>query len=261
MFCISPKDNRMVSHSLTSKVALITGSAKRIGAEIAEELHRAGMNIVLHYNASEEEAFGLCEHFNQKRASSAVAIRANLEEAESAKNLVYEAVQIWKRLDVLVNNASRFYRTNIGKVTDYAWDDLMDSNLKAPFFLAQTAAPYLSESHGSIINIADIHGVKPLKDYAVYCISKAGLLMLTKILAKELGPSVRVNAISPGAILWPEGQNTLSDDEKEKIIEETLLQQAGNPEDIAKAVLFLIRDGSYITGQVINVDGGRLLNS
>lgn len=243
------------------KVALITGAARRIGAEIARTLHASGMNVVLHYNASEGEAIHLCAELNQKRRESAVALHADLLQIESSNALVDEAHKTWGRLDVLINNASRFYRTTLGKVTEFSWDDLMNSNLKSPFFLSQAVAPYLAETHGVIINITDIHSERPLPDYSVYCVSKGGLTMLTKVLAKELGPNVRVNAVAPGAILWPEGENTLSDKEKEKIIERTSLLRAGAPEDIAKTVLFLVRDGTYITGQIINVDGGRTLNS
>jgi pteridine reductase len=249
----------MQKNPLNSKVALVTGAARRIGAEIARQLHDNGMNIVLHYNASEEEAVKVSEELNKKRNHSAVAIQADLLEPESEKLLVQHAADVWKRLDVLVNNASRFYRTAIGKVTEYAWDDLINSNLKAPFFLAQAAAPILAASQGCIVNITDIHAERPLKDYSVYCISKSGLLMMTKVLAKELGPLVRVNAVAPGAILWPEGKNTLSDPEKQKIIDQTALKREGNPEDIAKAVLFFVRDADYVTGQVMDVDGGRKL--
>lgn len=249
----------MQKNPLTSKVALITGAARRIGAEISRMLHDEGMNIVLHYNASEEEAIALCEELNQKRKHSAVAIRADLQEQESEKALVQQAEAAWKRLDVLVNNASRFYRTEIGEITEYAWDDLMNSNLKAPFFLSQAAAPFLAANQGCIINITDIHAERPLRDYSIYCISKSGLLMMTKVLAKELGPSVRVNAVAPGAIIWPEGKNVLSEVEKQKIIDSTSLLRHGGPKDIAKAVLFFVRDGEYVTGQVLNVDGGRIL--
>ncbi|MBX3708260.1 MAG: pteridine reductase [Gammaproteobacteria bacterium] len=250
----------MQKKTLASKVALITGAARRIGAEIAVTLHRAGMNIALHYNASEEEATHLCQQLNQKRAHSAVAIQAELIEPESEKTLIQKTLNSWDRLDVLVNNASRFYRTVLGEVTSYAWEDLMQSNLKAPFFLAQAAAPFLAVSRGCIVNITDIHAERPLREYSVYCISKSGLLMMTKALAKELGPSVRVNAVAPGAILWPEGKSTLSDHEKQKIISQTTLQRAGSPEDIAKAVLFFVRDADYITGQILDVDGGRTLS-
>lgn len=239
------------------KVALITGAARRIGAEIARTLHDAGMNIVLHYNTSAEEALNFCQQLNDKRENSAVSIRANLHAIEEEKNLIQQAVIPWKRLDVLVNNASRFYRSPVGKVDSDAWDDLLNSNLKAPFFLAQEAAPFLAANKGSIVNITDIYAERPLPDYAVYCISKSGLLMMTKVLAKELGPDIRVNAVAPGSILWPEGENSLSDEEKQKIIDRTLLLRSGMPADIAKAVLFFVRDADYVTGQVLNVDGGR----
>ncbi len=250
----------MQKNPLASKVVLITGAARRIGAEIARTLHEAGMNIALHYNASEEDAVQLCQEFNQKRDNSAIAIRADLQAAESEKALVQEAAETWGRLDVLVNNASRFYRTDIGEVTAYAWDDLMNSNLKAPFFLSQAAAHFLTATRGCIVNITDIHAERPLRDYSVYCISKSGLMMMTKVFAKEFAPSIRVNAVAPGAILWPEGKNSLSEDEKSKIIEDTALQRAGRPEDIAKAVLFFVRDAEYVTGQILDVDGGRMLS-
>lgn len=245
---------------LASKVALITGAARRIGAEISHTLHEAGMNIVLHYNASEEEAILLCEKLNQKRKKSAVAIRADLQEAESEKVLIENAASLWGRLDVLVNNASRFYRTTFGKVTEYAWEDLINSNVKAPFFMAQAAASFLAATKGVIINITDIHAERPLREYSVYCISKSALWMATKVLAKELGPDVRVNAVAPGPILWPEGENSLLEAEKKRIIEQTILQRSGSPMDVAKAVLYFVRDAEYVTGQVIMVDGGRMLS-
>lgn len=250
----------MQKHSKASKVALITGAARRIGAEIARLLHAEGMNVVLHYNASEGDAFNLNEELNQKRPHSAIHLKADLLVPESEKVLVQQAIDHWGRLDVLVNNASRFYRTEMGKVTEYAWDDLMSSNLKAPFFLSQAAAPYLAKNHGSIVNITDIHAERPMCDYSIYCISKAGLLMMTKMLAKELGPGVRVNAVAPGFVLCPEGENELSEEQKQKIIRQTSLQRMGHPTDIAKAVLFLVRDGDYMTGQVLSIDGGRLLS-
>lgn len=243
----------------SEKVALITGAARRIGAAIAHILHDAGMNIVLHYNISEEEANQICLDLNQKRPHSAVVMHADLQESESEKILIQKTLGVWQRLDLLVNNASRFYRTEMGKATEFAWQDLIGSNLKAPFFLSQAAAPFLAAAQGAIVNIADIHGQKPLRDYSIYCISKSGIEMMTKVLAKELAPLVRVNAVAPGAILWPEGKNSLSEAEKQKIIAHTLLQRAGNPSDIAKAVLFFYEAG-YVTGQVLQVDGGRLLS-
>lgn len=246
---------------LAAKVALVTGAARRIGAEISRTLHDAGMNIVLHYHSSAEEAFSLCEQLNQQRASSAVAIHAALGEPDSEKILVEKAVAAFGRLDALVNNASRFYRTAMGEVTNNAWEDLMNSNLKAPFFLAQAAAPALSAQLGCIVNITDIHAERPLREYAVYSISKSGLLMMTRALAKELGPNVRVNAVAPGAVMWPEGENTMSDAEKNKVIGQTVLKRHGTPQDIANAVLFFIRDAGYVSGQVLNVDGGRSLSA
>jgi pteridine reductase len=249
----------MPKYPLSGKVALITGAARRIGAEIARTLHAKQMNIVLHYNSSEEEANRLCIELNQKRENSAVIVRAALQEEESNKHLIEESIRPWDRLDVLINNASRFYRTQFGEVTEYAWEDLVNSNLRGPFFLAQAAAPHLKKTNGSIINITDIHAERPLRDYSVYCISKSGLIMMTKVLAKELGPHVRVNAISPGSIIWPEGGNMLNETQKQKIVESTSLQRSGNAGDVANAVLFFIRDAEYITGQVLNVDGGRTL--
>ena len=250
----------MPKNPLTSKVALITGGAKRIGAEIVRMLHEQGMNVVIHYNISGNEALALCEQLNKLRAHSATVIRADLTVPESDKVLVQQAAKEWGRLDVLVNNAARFYRTTITSVTEYAWDDLMASNLKAPFFLAQAAAPFLAAHEGLIVNITDIHAERPLHDYSVYCISKSGLLMMTKVLAKELGPKIRVNAVAPGSVEWPEGENSLSEEAKQMIISRTVLKREGCANDIARAVLFFVRDADYITGQVLNVDGGRALS-
>src|SRR3990167_7257345 len=213
---------------LQSKVAMITGSARRIGRAVAETLHRDGMNVVLHYNASEEEAQVLCDELNKIHPESAVTIQGDLLEPDIDKSLVNKAHQVWNRLDILVNNASRFYRTHFGKVTEYAWDDIMTSNLRAPFFLSQAAAPFLKETKGRIINISDIHAWRPMSNYSVYCISKSGLLMLTRALAKELAPDILVNAIAPGAIVWPEGENSLTPEEKEGIITRTPLGRHGN---------------------------------
>lgn len=249
----------MAINPLESKVALITGAARRIGAAVADTLHDAGMRVVLHYNASEEEAQQLCARLNQKRPESAVTIQADLLEPEIDKSMIQQAHQVWGRLDLLVNNASRFYRTHFGKVTEYAWDDLMISNLRAPFFLSQAAVPYLLETKGRIINISDIHAWRPMRNYSVYCISKTGLLMLTRALAKELAPDIMVNAIAPGAIVWPEGDNTLSSEEKESIINKTPLGRSGSAEDVARVALFLARDADFMTGEVLAVDGGRHL--
>jgi pteridine reductase len=249
----------MKKNPLNEKVALITGAARRIGAEIARTLHREGMNVVLHYSTSEDAVKALSEELNKLRPGSASVIRADLQEMGSERSLVQRAEKVWHRLDVLVNNASRFYRTYMGKVTEYEWQDLMTSNLKAPFFLAQAAAPFLSLVKGCVVNITDIHAEYPLREYSTYCISKSGLHMATKVLAKELGPSVRVNAVAPGAVVWPEGENELPEDIKEKIVNTSVLKRAGSADDIAKAVLFFVRDADFITGQVLDVDGGRTL--
>lgn len=249
----------MQKNPLAEKVALVTGGARRIGAEIVRALHEAGMNIALHYFASEEEATRLCQELNQKRARSAMAFKGELQTSESETALIAEVMSYWERLDVLVNNASRFYRTMMGEITEYAWEDLVNSNLRVPFFLSQAAAPHLKATKGCIVNIADISPERPLRNYSVYCISKGGLMTMTKVLAKELAPDVRVNTVSPGPVLWPEGENTLSDEEKEKIIHLTALKRSGSPQDIAKAVLFFIRDSHFVTGQVLQVEGGLLL--
>lgn len=242
-----------------TKTVLITGAARRIGAAIAELLHAKGMNIVLHYHTSKKEATQLCKIFNKKRPNSAIIVSANLLQTARLDKLVKQAVAAWGRLDVLVNNASQFYKTPVGDVTEHEWDDLLGSNLKAPFFLAQAAAPYLAKKKGCIINIGDVHTERSLRDYPVYCISKAGLIMLTKALAKELAPAIRVNAVSPNLIVWPEGKNKLSAQRKQKLLQRVALQRQGNPEDIAKAVLFLVLSADYVTGQVVTVDGGRSL--
>ena len=195
-----------------------------------------------------------------KRANSAVALPADLLNVLEMNELVHKAAEAWGGLDILVNNASRFHKTHVGLVTEEIWDDLLNSNLKAPFFMAQAAVPHLKKNQGCIVNIADIHGETPMRDYAVYCMSKAGLIMQTKALAKELSPEIRVNAVSPGAIAWPEGENNLTNELKQKIIQRTALGRHGSPHDIAKAVLYLVRDADYVTGQIIEVDGGRGLS-
>lgn len=249
----------MQENPLNEKVALITGAARRIGAEIARTLHEAGLKIIVHYDASEKEAIDLCEQLNQKRPQSAVIIHTHLEEQGSEEELIAKAYQAWQRLDVLVNNAAKFYRTPFLKVTEYEWGDLLTSNLKVPFFLARAAAPLLVKQQGVIVNITDIHAKRPLRDYAVYCLTKSGLEMMTKVLAKELAPHVRVNAVAPGAVLWPEGENTLSMADKQKIIDRTFLKRGGTALDIAKAVLYFVRDADYVTGQILRVEGGRIL--
>jgi pteridine reductase len=247
------------NHSLAPQVVLITGAAHRIGARIAHALHRAGANLVLHYHASKVAAEGIAQQLNGQRAQSVVLVQGDLHDTRRVPQLIDEAAAAWGRLDVLVNNASTFYPTPLGSVTDEQWQDLLGTNLRAPFFLSQAAAPFLRSTQGCIVNIADIHADRPLKNYPVYSIAKAGLVMLTKALAGELGPEVRVNAVAPGAILWPE--HGLDEVTKQRIVSRTFLKRQGDPSDIAQAVLFLIRDAGYMSGQVLTVDGGRSLNS
>lgn len=252
-------DHALDYDRLAGKVALISGAAHRVGAAMARVLHAQGMNLVLHYRHSGAAAQGLQAELHAIRADSVVLVQADLLDTAALPALVNTALGAWQRLDVLVNNASSFYPTPVGSVTEAQWDDLMGSNLKAPFFLAQAAAPYLAQQHGCIVNIADIHADRPLKAHPVYSIAKAGLVMLTKALARELGPQVRVNAVAPGAIVWPEHELDVA--AKEYIISRTALKRQGAPHDIAQAVLFLIRDAGYISGHVLTVDGGRSLSN
>ncbi|HKQ30774.1 MAG TPA: pteridine reductase [Burkholderiales bacterium] len=248
----------MAENPLIDKVALVTGGAHRLGATIARALHAQGMRLVIHYHSSEIPAHALQNELNQERADSVMLVRGDLANGEKLhRNLVYETVERFGRLDVLVNNAARFYPTPLGTATEAQWSDLVDTNLKAPFFLAQAAAPHLKKTGGVIVSIADIYGERPLPEYPLYSITKAGLIMLTKSLARELGPEVRVNAVSPGAVLWPaSGADEMS---KQRLISRTPLKRVGEPEDIARAVVFIVRDASFMTGQVIAVDGGRLV--
>ncbi|KPK56731.1 MAG: pteridine reductase [Thiotrichales bacterium SG8_50] len=244
---------------LDDKVVLITGAAHRIGATTARMLHAQGMRLVLHYRGSRDAAHVLQEELNARRPESVTLLQADLLAAAGLPKLIQDAAAQWQRLDVLINNASTFYPTPVGTVTEQHWQDLLGTNLKAPFFLSQAAAPHLRKHHGCIVNIVDIHADRPLREYPVYSIAKAGLVMLTKALAAELGPEVRVNAVAPGAILWPEKEE-LDDVAKQRIISRTFLKRQGHPEDIARAALFLIRDAGYMSGQVLTVDGGRSLN-
>jgi pteridine reductase len=241
---------------LEGKVALITGGAHRIGAAIARDLHAQGMRLVIHYHASEAAAHALQAELHEVRPESVMLVRGDLLNGDKLyRNLVFETVESFGQLDVVINNASRFYATPIGETGENQWDDIVGTNLKAPFFLSQAAAPHLKKSGGCIVNIADVYGDRPLLGYPVYSVAKAGLIMLTKSLARELGPEVRVNAIAPGAILWPEaGIDEMS---KQRIVSRTPLKRAGDTGDIARTALFLVRDAGFITGQVLVVDGGR----
>ena len=247
------------NHNTGNKVALITGGGRRIGAEIARTLHRNGFNLAIHYRNSRSDAQVLQNELNAIRSDSVVLIQADLQITQGLNSLVNSTTERFGQLDVVINNASSFYPTPIGKASEADWDDLFGSNLKAPFFLAQAAASSLKKTQGCIINIVDIHSERPLKEHPIYCMAKAGLAMLTKSLAKELGPEVRVNGVSPGAILWPE--NEMDELTQQRIISRNFLKRQGNPGDIANTVLFLVANAPYITGQIIAVDGGRSLNS
>ena len=242
-------------------VVLVTGAARRVGAEIARSLHGAGAFVAIHYRSSAADADSLAAELNAARpdegGESAATFAADLLDIDALPRLVEAVVAHFGRLDALVNNASSFYATKVGAVDTAAWDDLMGSNLRAPLFLSQAAAPHLDRSGGCIVNITDIHAERPLKGYPVYCAAKAGLLGLTRALALELGPRVRVNAVAPGPIEWPQGTQDFPPADRAAIIEHTLLKRVGSPADIAQAVKYLVFDAPYVTGQVINVDGGR----
>ena len=237
------------------KWALVTGGGKRIGATIAETLHNKGFNVAIHYNSSCDAADQLCAQLNAKQQDSSIAIGADLTDQDSLENLIPSLIGKTKRLDVLVNNASTFYPTPIEKITLEDWENLLGTNLKAPLFLSKFAAKYLKQSQGIIINIVDIHSKKPLKEHPIYGSAKSGLAMLTRSLATDLAPDIRVNGISPGLILWPE--SSPSEQVKNNILQQIPLKKIGNSEDIANCVLFLIEDAPYITGEIIAVDGGR----
>lgn len=242
---------------MNSPVILVTGAARRVGAEIVRTLHAAGARVAIHYRNSAAEAETLAAALNASRPESAAVFAADLLDVAALAQLVAAVVARFGRLDGLVNNASSFYPTPVGQVDTASWDDLLGSNLKAPLFLAQAAAPHLAAVQGSIVNITDIHAERPLKGYPVYCAAKGGLLTLTRSLAVDLAPAVRVNAVAPGAIQWPDSGTDFPPDEQAEIIRHTLLKRMGSPADIARTVKFLVFDAPYITGQVINVDGGR----
>ncbi|CAC9446273.1 FolM Alternative dihydrofolate reductase 1 [uncultured Gammaproteobacteria bacterium] len=237
------------------KTALITGGAQRIGAQITKTLHAHGYNIVIHYRNSSQEAQTLADELNQLRANSATLIQAELSDLQALKTLANTI----KQLDVLVNNASVFYPTSMQNANENDWNTIINTNLMAPFFLSQSLSATLSKNKGCIINIVDIHAQRPLKNHAIYNISKAGLAMMTQTLAKELAPEIRVCGVAPGSILWPENQAKLNDEQKDKMLNKIPLSKQGSPEDIANTVLFLA-NSPYITGQIISVDGGRTLN-
>ncbi len=249
--------DEMLTSDLSGKVVLITGGAQRVGAMTARLLHAAGANILLHYRNSRQQALDLQSELHAKRENSVLLIQADLLDTVKLRAMLNQGLEQWGRLDVLVNNASSFYPTPMGSVSENDWDDLIGSNMKAPFFLSQLAAPHLQKHRGSIISIVDIHAERPMQGHSVYNMAKAGLAMLVKTLACELGPEIRVNGVAPGAIMWPTQE--MDDITKQRIVSRTYLKRKGSAEDIARTVLFLAADADYITGQIIAVDGGRSL--
>lgn len=242
-------------------VVFITGSAKRLGRAMITTLHQQGYRVIIHCHRSRSEADSLALGLNQQREQSAMVLQADLTDATAIPHLAQQAVQCFDRLDVLVNNASSFYPTPVNSATTAQWQDLFGSNVQAPYFLSQALAPELAKHNGAIVNMVDIHADKPLAQHSIYCMAKAALLMMTKALAKELAPAIRVNGIAPGAILWPPEQSvTLQEQDKAAILAQIPMQQLGTPDDIAKTLLFLLQS-PYITGQIIAVDGGRSLGN
>ncbi len=242
---------------MQGKVVLITGGARRVGAASARLLHAAGANLMIHYRSSADEARALQRELNAFRADSVALILADLLDVGGLPALVNQTVATFGGLDALLNNASSFYATPVGSITDKDWIDLMGSNLKAPLFLSQAAAPVLRKRRGCIINITDIHAERPMKSYDVYSVAKAGLVGLTKSLARELAPEVRVNGIAPGPIAWPEDDPNFDEVSRQRIVSHTMLKHAGDPNDIALAVRFFAKDAPFVTGQILAVDGGR----
>jgi pteridine reductase len=243
----------------TDPVVLITGGARRVGAAIVRKLHAAGARLAVHHRNSGPDADALAAELNAQRAGSVILLQADLLQTAALPGLVDRTLATFGRLDVLINNASTFYPTAVGAITEAHWDDLLGTNLKAPLFLSQAAAPALTQSQGLVLNIVDIHGLRPLKNFPVYSSAKAGLVMLTHALARELAPAVRVNAIAPGPVMFPD--QGLTEEKKTDIIERTLLKRRGSPDDIARAVLYFVADAPYVTGQVLAVDGGRSVHA
>jgi len=242
------------------KIALVTGGAKRIGQAICKMLHASGIDLMIHYRHSSDEAKNLQQELNGIRKDSASIIQADLLNLNVLPSLIHETMNVYGRLDILINNASSYYPTEIGKMNENNWNDLIGSNLKAPLFLSQLAADELIKTKGCIINITDTHIDKPKKNYIIYSIAKSGLTTLTKLLAQELSPEVRVNAVAPGPVLWPENNEEFNEIYKQRVISQTLLKKMGSPEDVAMAVKFLVLDAPFITGHILAVDGGRSIS-
>jgi pteridine reductase len=239
-------------------VALITGAARRVGRAIARQLHAAGYDLALHYRGSRQDAEQLAAELGARRDQSVLLLSCDLANTAELPKLVLRTVQHYGRLDALVNNASTFHPTPIGEASEAQWDGLFASNAKAPFFLAQAAAPHLRAARGAIVNLVDVYAERPLARHTIYCMAKAANAMLVKSLARELGPEVRVNGVAPGAVMWPEAGKSPA--EQQDLLARTALRRAGSAEDVAGAVLFLLRDAGYVTGQILAVDGGRLLS-
>jgi pteridine reductase len=248
-----------MTQTLDGKVVLITGAARRVGAAIARRLHSAGAKIMVHYHRSEREAQALRDELNAIRADSVALIQADLLNVPGLTEIIRNTVARFDRLDALINNASSFHATPVGEIGEAEWESLVGTNVKAPLFLSQAAAPHLKKTGGCIINITDIHAERPLKNYVVYSLAKAGLAGLTTSLARELGPEIRVNAVAPGPILWPE-DDSFDELARQRVISHTLLKRAGEPSDVARAVYYLVAEAPYVTGQTIAVDGGRSVN-
>jgi len=249
-----------MTQSLDQKVVLITGGAHRVGAATARRLHAAGARLMVHYRSSEAAAQALQAELNALRADSVALVQADLLHIAGLPILVKNTLARFERLDGLVNNASSFYATPFGDIAQGDWEDLIGTNLKVPLFLSQSAAPALKKTGGCIVNIVDIHAERPLRNFAVYSVAKAGLAGLTRSLARELGPEVRVNGVSPGPVQWPDGDSVFDEVTRQRVVSHTVLKRVGEADDVAGAVLYLVADAPYVTGQIIAVDGGRSIN-
>jgi pteridine reductase len=245
---------------MQGKTVLITGGARRVGAAIVRRLHAEGANVAIHCRSSLQDAAALSAELNGKRPDSAITVQADLLDVPALPRVIEEVVRQFGQLDALVNNASSFYPTPLDKMDEQQWNDLMGSNLKAPLFLAQAALPELRRRHGCIVNIVDIHAELPMHGHLLYNIAKSGLAGLTRSLAQEMAPQVRVNGVAPGVNIWPESEIWQDEEKRRRLIAHTLLKREGEPDDIARTVQFLIADAPYITGQIIVVDGGRSIN-
>ena len=254
-----PTSGTDADFSLKGRIALITGATRGIGAAIARRLHGAGAKVVVHYHRSEREAHSLRDQLNAIRADSVALIQADLLNLPGLSEMIRNTVARFDRLDALINNASTFHATPVGEIVEADWNSLAGINVRAPLFLSQAAAPHLRKAMGCIVNITDIHADRPLKNYVVYSLAKTALTGLTMSLARELGPEIRVNAVAPGPILWPE-DDSFDELARQRVISHTLLKRAGEPDDVARAVYYLVAESPFVTGQIIAVDGGRSVN-